>query len=183
MGANQQKKVDLVSMANSSKAGMDNTCAKSNQQEMIDMSVTTDLVEDENLGKAKSDTHAEFVNPIDTSFVEQEHGECETAMLDFSGCKGSYVLPYEFRAKEIDEHPQNKNIMEPSSIEKEHQSEEAQNPENKEDKKLENHQEVEQDIVQIIQRPYSPNVIDFDNKKILIRSYQTESTKGKKCCH
>jgi hypothetical protein len=70
------------------------------------------------------------------------------------------------------------NIAEPSSVEK-HQTEEAQNPENKEDKKLENHQEVEQDIVQVIQRPYSPNVIDFDNKKILIRSYQTESTKEK----
>jgi hypothetical protein len=73
---------------------------------------------------------------------------------------------------------QEENIAEPSSVEK-HQSEEAQNPENKEDKKLENHQEVEQDIVQVIQRPYSPNVIDFDNKKILILSYQTESTKEK----
>jgi hypothetical protein len=56
MVSNQQKKVDLVSMANSSKAGFDNTCAESNQQH-IDMSVTTDLVEGKNLGKAKSDTH------------------------------------------------------------------------------------------------------------------------------
>jgi hypothetical protein len=180
MEANQQKKGDSVSTANLAKAELNNARADSNQQKMDDTSAATDLVQAKlNFGKAKSDTHAEFVNPVDTSFAEQEHGESEIATLDFSGCKGSYVLPYEFRAKEIDEHPQNKNIVEQCSIEKEHQSEEAQNPENKEDKKLENNQEVEQDIVQVIQRPYSPNVIDFDNKKILIRSYQTESTKGK----
>jgi hypothetical protein len=126
------------------------------------------------LGKAKSDTHAEFINPVDTSFVEQE-----TTVLDFFGCKGAFMLPYEFRAKEIDEHPQNENIAEPSSVEKEHQSEEAQDLEKKEDKKLENHQEAGQDIVQIVQPPYSPSMIDFDNKKILIRSDQTEFTKGK----
>jgi hypothetical protein len=89
------------------------------------------------------------------------------------------MLPYEFRAKEIDEIPQNENIAEPSLVEKEHQSEEAQDIEKKEDKKLENHQEAGQDIVQIVQPPYSPGMIDFDNKKILIRSDQTESTKGK----
>jgi hypothetical protein len=179
IGANQ-KKVDSVSTANSDKAGLDNTCSKLNQQKMISMSVTTDLVQAElNLGKAKSDTHAEFVNLVDTSFVEQEYGECETAVLDFSGCKGAYMLPYEFRAKEIDEHPQNKNIAEPSSVEKEHQSEESQDVEKKEDKKLENYQEAEQNFVQVVQRPYSLNVIDFENKKMLIRSDQTESARGK----
>jgi hypothetical protein len=100
-------------------------------------------------------------------------------VLDFSRCKGAFMLPYEFRAKEIDDYPLEENMAEPSSVEKEHEIEEAQNPENKEDKKLENHQEVEQDIVQFVQRPHSPNVIDFDNKKILIRSDQTESTNGK----
>jgi hypothetical protein len=123
---------------------------------------------------AKFDTHAEFVNRVDIGFVEQE-----TTVLDFSGCKGAFMLPYEFRTKEIDEHPHNENIAEPSLVEKEHQSEEAQDLEKKENKKLENHQEVEQDIVQVVQRPHSPNVIDFDNKKILIRSDQTESTNGK----
>jgi hypothetical protein len=173
--SNQQKKVDLVSMANSSKAGLDNTCAKSKQQKMVDTSSMTDLVQAElKLSKAKSDTHTEFVNPVDTSFVEQE-----TMMLDFSECKGAFMLPYEFRAKEIDEIPQNENIAEPSLVEKEHQSEEAQDIEKKEDKKLANHQEAGQDIVQIVQPPYSPSMIDFDNKKILIRSDQTESTKGK----
>ena len=46
---------------------------------MINKCIATDLVEAElNLGKSKSDTHAEFL------------------------CKGTYMLPYEFRAKEID---------------------------------------------------------------------------------
>jgi hypothetical protein len=82
------------------------------------MSVTADLVEGKYLGKAKSDTHTEFVNPIDTSFVEQEHGERETTVLDFFGCMGAFMLPSEFRAKEIDEHPKEENIAEPSSVKK-----------------------------------------------------------------
>jgi hypothetical protein len=145
-GSQPTEQVDLVSVANSSKTGFDNTCVESNQQQMIDMSVMTDLVEGKNLGKAKSDTHTEFVNLIDTSFVEQEHRERETMVLDFSGCKGAFMLPSEFRAKEIDEHPKEENIAEPSSVEEEHLSEETQDPEKKEDKKLENYQEVDQDI-------------------------------------
>ena len=71
----QQKRVDSGSTANLTKAGLDNTRAESNQQNTIDTCVTTDLVEAElNLGKAKSDAHAKFL------------------------CKGTYMLPYEFRA-------------------------------------------------------------------------------------
>jgi hypothetical protein len=180
MGANQEKNGDSVCTANLAKAELNNASADSNQQKMVDTSATTDLVQAElNFGKAKSDTHAEFVNPVDTSFAEQEHGECETSVLDFSRCEGAFMLPYEFCAKEIDEHPKEENIAKPSSVEEEHLSEETQDPVKKEDKNLENHQEVEQDIVQVVQRPYSPNVIDFDNKKILIRSDQAESTIGK----
>jgi hypothetical protein len=83
------------------------------------------------------------------------------------------MLPFEFRAKEIDEHPKEENIAEPSSVEEKHQSEEAQDTVKQEDKTMENHQEAEKDIVRV------PNVIDFDNKRILIRLDQTESTKGK----
>jgi hypothetical protein len=109
-------------------------------------SVTSDLFEAE-LGKAKSDTKAEFVKSVDTNFIEQEHDEFEIAMLDFSGCKGPFMLPYEFRAKEIDEHQQEESIAEPSSAEEEHQGEEAKDLENKEDKTLENYQHAEQDNV------------------------------------
>jgi hypothetical protein len=116
MQANHRKKVDSISTVNSAKAGLDNTRADSNQQKLIS---TTDLVQGElKLGKSKSGTQAEFVSPIDTSFVEQEHGECETMVLDFSRCKGAFMLPYEFRAKEIDVHPLEENIAEPSSVEK-----------------------------------------------------------------
>jgi hypothetical protein len=147
---------------------------------MIDTSTTTDLVQAElNLDKAKSNTQAKFVKLVDTSFVEKEYGKCETAVLDFSRCKEPFMLPYEFRAKEIDEHPQEENIAKSSSVEEEHQSEKAQDPEKKEEEMLENRQEADHDIVQVIQPPYSPNMIDFANKKILVRSDQTESTKGK----
>jgi hypothetical protein len=212
MGANQQKKVDLVSTANSDKTMLDNTCAKLDQQKMIATSATTDLVQAGlNLGKAKSDTHAEFVKPVDTSFVEQEHGECETAVLDFSRCEGAFMLPYELCAKEIVEDQQKENIAEPSLVEEEHQSEEAHDQKKKEDKTLENQQDAGQAIVQVMQPSNSPNVfkvvqsasdkgrliftespmtkvninpfpidaIDFENKKILIRSDQAESTKEK----
>jgi hypothetical protein len=145
MRANQQINVDSVSTANLAKAGLDNSCAESNQQKMIDTSTTTDLVQAKlNLGKAKSDTHTEFVKVVDTSFVEQEHGECETIVLDFSGCKEPFMLPYEFRAKEVDEHQQEENMAEPSLVEEEHLSEEAQDSKKKEDKMLKNHQEAEQ---------------------------------------
>jgi hypothetical protein len=62
-------------------------------------------------------------------------------------------------------------------------SEESQDPEKKEDKKLENHQEVDQDTIQVVQPPYSPNVTDLDNKK---NSYSVRSDRvyqRKKCCH
>jgi hypothetical protein len=72
---------------------------------------------------------------------------------------------------------QEKNIAEPSSVKK-HQSEEAQDTEKEKDNILEDHQEVEQDIVQVVQPPCSPNVIDFDKNKMLIRSDQTGSARG-----
>jgi hypothetical protein len=118
MQANHRKKVDSISTVNSAKAGLDNTRAYSNQQKLIS---TTDLVQGElKLGKSKSGTQAKFVSPIVTSFIEQEYGECETTVLDFSGCKAAYMLSYEFRAKEIDEHQQEENIAELSSVEKNH---------------------------------------------------------------
>jgi hypothetical protein len=55
----------------------------------------------------------------------------------------------------------------------------AQDTGKEKDKMLEDHQEVEQDNVQVVQSPYCPNVIDFENKKMLIRSDKTESAKEK----
>jgi hypothetical protein len=73
---------------------------------------------------------------------------------------------------------QEENIAKPSSVEK-NQSEEAQDTEKEKYKILEDHQEVDQDIVQVVQPTCSPNVIDFDKRNMLIRSNQTGSARGK----
>jgi hypothetical protein len=82
-------------------------------------------------GKAESkSTCAESNESKEASFIQQEHGKLsKTAMLDFSGCKGAYLLPYEFCAKEVDDHQGHKNIAEQCSVDREHQSEESQDPE------------------------------------------------------
>jgi hypothetical protein len=153
MRANHGKKGDSIITVNPAKAGLDNACAESNQEKMIDTSAMTNLAQAElNLSKTKLDTHVEFVEPEDTSFVEKEHGEYEMTVLDFSRCKGAFMLPFEFRAKEVDEHQQEENIPEPPSVEK-HQSEVAQDTGKEKDKMLEDHQEVEQDNVQVVQSP------------------------------
>jgi hypothetical protein len=84
------------------------------------------------------------------------------------------VLPYEFRAKEVDEHQEEENIAEQNSanneyqeqesiaeqcsVDEEYQSEEAQYPEKEEDKALEDYSEAEQSTVPITQLVHSPNV-------------------------
>ena len=46
----------------------------------------------------------------DASFAEQRNDKHnKLAVLDFSGCKGAYMLLYEFRAKDIDEHQEHSN--------------------------------------------------------------------------
>jgi len=127
-----------------------------NKEKKIDSACTINSV----IEKAESNaTCAESTDSKEASFIEQEHGKLsERTVLNFSGCKGAYMLPYEFRAKEIDEHQEQENIAEQSSVDKEHQSEEARDPEKEEEKALENHTKVEQSIVQIMQPPCSSNV-------------------------
>ena len=53
----------------------------------------------------------------DASFAEQRNDKCNKLdVLDFSRCKGAYMLPYEFRAKNIDEHQEQSNMAEHSSL-------------------------------------------------------------------
>ena len=77
--------------------------------------------------KAESEnTCAESIESIEACFDEQEHGNLsKIAMLYFSGCKGAYVLSYEFRAKEIDDHQELENIAKQCSVDKDRPSEEA----------------------------------------------------------
>jgi hypothetical protein len=77
-------------------------------------------------GKAESkSTCAESNESKEASFIQQEHGKLsKTTVHDFSGRKGVYLLPYEFRAKEVDDHQGIENIAEQCSVDREQQSEE-----------------------------------------------------------
>ena len=56
---------------------------------------------------------AECTKIDDASFTEQRNDKrSKLAVLDFSGYEGAYMLPYEFRAKEIDEHQEQGNKAE-----------------------------------------------------------------------
>jgi hypothetical protein len=57
-------------------------------------------------------TCAESIESKDASFVEKEHGECKTTVLDFSECKGAYMSPYEFFSKQTNDHKEQQNIAE-----------------------------------------------------------------------
>jgi hypothetical protein len=64
--ANQQKEVDSASTADSVKAGLGNTRAKTNLQRKVNPAVMADSVKAElsDSGKAKSDTHAESTKVV-----------------------------------------------------------------------------------------------------------------------
>jgi hypothetical protein len=115
-----------------------------------------------NSGTEKAESKSTCVESIESkeaSFVEQEHGKLsKAAMLDYYGCKGVYLLPYEFRAKEVDDHQAPENIAEQCLVDREHQSEESQDPEQQEYKALDNHQKGEQDIVSVMHLSRSSNV-------------------------
>jgi hypothetical protein len=103
-------------------------------------------------------TCADSIESKDASFIGQDHGECKTTMLDFSGCKGAYMLPCEFCANETDDCKEQKNIAEQYSVDEEHQSEDVQNSEQQEDKMFESHPNTGKYTVQVMQLSYPPNV-------------------------
>jgi hypothetical protein len=109
--------------------------------------------------KAESEnTLDKSIQSKDASFSEQVHGNTsKTAMLDFSGREGAYMLPYDFCAKEADVHQEKDDMTEQCSVNDEHQIDKAQDLEI-EIEALENQQEVEQSIVPIVQPLYLPNV-------------------------
>ena len=60
-------------------------------------------------------------------------------VLDFSEVNGTYLLPYEFRAIELDEHQEQEHIAEQNPVDKELQSSEARNQGKENDKVLESY--------------------------------------------
>jgi ribosomal protein S25 len=110
--------------------------------------------------KAESkSTCAESTESKEASFIQQEHDKLsKTTMLDFPRCKEVHLLPYEFRAKEVDDHQGHEDIAEQCLVDREHQTEESQDPEQQEYKALDNHQKGEQGIVLVMQLSRSSNV-------------------------
>ena len=80
-------------------------------------------------------------------------------MLDFSEVNGTYFLPYEFRAIEIDELQEQEQVAEQSTADKNLQYNDAWNQEKDDEEVLGSHPKADQDIVQVTRRPYSPNNI------------------------
>ena len=92
-----QEEVDSASQDRSAQADLDSAGAESNQKREIDLADMADLAEAETRisGNVESDTQAESIEPTEEKFVKPEHGKRrESAVLDFSGCEGAYLLPY-----------------------------------------------------------------------------------------
>jgi hypothetical protein len=107
-------------------------------------------------------TYVESNESKEASFIQQEHGKLsKIVVLDFSGCKGVYLLPYDFCVKEVDDHQAPKNIVKQCSVDREHQSEESRDSQQQEDKALENHQMAEQGIF----RSYSYHALPTSSKR------------------
>ena len=83
----------------------------------------TELAETESSssGNTESEAHVESIKPTQEEFVEPVHDEQrDSVVFDFSGCKGSYLLPYEFRAKD-DKHQDQSDKTEQNSVNDDHQ--------------------------------------------------------------
>ena len=123
--ANQQKRIHSANTVDSVETGLSNGMFKAGScQSSASFQMSASL--------AKA-SRAKCIKPViaactkieDASFTEQKNGKRnKLAVLDFSGCEGAYMLPYEFRAKEIDEH-QEQSYMAKQSL----TSDEDQEPE------------------------------------------------------
>ena len=119
-------------------------------------------------------------------------------MLDFSEVNGTYFLPYEFRAIEIDKPQGQEQVAEQSSVDKDLQSNNAWNQEKGDEKALGSHPKTEKSIIEVIQPSCSPNIfeevclatnlpifrfgqnfiIDASIRKILISNFERPMKKG-----
>ena len=78
--------------------------------------------ESSSAGKAKTTSvYSESIKSKEASTIEKGHGKHKTTVLDFSEVEGTYFLPYEFCAKEIDGHQEQSDMTEQSLVNDEHQ--------------------------------------------------------------
>jgi len=147
-----------------------NTGGESNKKkDHLGDAIDSTEAEPNSSGDSKSGAYTESIEPTKGNFVDKEYGKRrKSAVLNFSGCKGVYVLPDEFRAK-YDEHRNEKDTTEQDSVNDEHQELDSgdtkQNPE-KEDGALESHQKLEHVIIKFIQPSCSSSV----NKEVCLVS-------------
>jgi hypothetical protein len=116
---------------------------------------------------------AKLIQLKETSMVKQKHSKRnKTVMLDFFGIKGAYILPYEFRAKEVndcqDQQPiaksssayeERQHVAETCSAKGEHQDDDARDL-GQEEKVLESCRNAEQYIVPVTKPLCFSNVIE-----------------------
>ena len=81
-------------------------------------------------------------------------------MLDFSEVNGTYFLPHEFHAVEIDKLRGQEQVAEQSSADKNLQSNDARIQEKDDDKVLGSHPKTEQDVLQVAPPSCSPNIFE-----------------------
>ena len=93
--------------------------------------IDSDNKENSVIGKAKSSSiYSESIKSKEASIIEKGHGKhSKTTMFDFSEINGTYFLPYEFRAIEIDTSQGQEQVAEQSSVEKDLNIYDARNQE------------------------------------------------------
>ena len=84
----------------------------------------------------------------------------KTTVLDFSEVNGTYFLPYEFRAVEIDKPQGQEQVAKQSLADKNLQFNDARNQEKDDEEALGGHPKAEQDIVQVTPPSCSPNIFE-----------------------
>ena len=119
-------------------------------------------LESASVEKAESSSiYSESIKSKEASIIGKGHGKhSKTTMFDFSKVNGTYFLPYEFRAIEIDELQEQEQVAEESLVDKNLQTNDAQNQEKDDDKELGSYPKAEQDILQLTPPSRSPNIFE-----------------------
>ena len=112
------------------------------------------------IGKAESSSiYSESIKSKEARIIEKGHGKhSKTTMLDFSEVNGTYFLPYEFRAVEIDKLQGQEQVAEQSSTHKNLQCNDTRNQEKDDEEALGSHPKEDQDIVQVTPPSCSPSM-------------------------
>ena len=112
--------------------------------------------------KAESSSiYSKSIKSKEANIVEKGHGKySKTTILDFSEVNGTYFLPYEFRAIEIDELQEQEQVAEESLVDKYLQTNDARNQEKDDDKALGSYLKADQDIIQVTPPSCSPNIFE-----------------------